>query len=329
MTAPLVSVLLMAYNQDLTVRNAIEGVLQQTYSPLELVISDDCSTDGTYTVMEDVVAAYAGPHRIVLNRNPKNFGIGAHFNRLVELSSGELMFVAAGDDISMPHRCQQVVEAWLASGKRADLVATAMTDMDQNEVDCGEIYQSNLITYHSAADWLAKPPYVVGAAHAWTRRLFDQFGPLPSDLVAEDQVMTFRAIVSGGALTLNQVLVRYRRGGASSRQGGSTAADVSRRLQRHSRHARAELRQLLLDAQKAQQLESVKATLEARLARENFVHDIFASSSRTEQLRIFFGAHQVMLSTRIRVAVYAMAPLMLGPFFYVKRLIRKHSDENH
>ena len=56
-------------------RAAIEGAFAQTYQPLEILLSDDCSPDGTYRVMQEMAAAYAGPHRVILNRNPKNLGI--------------------------------------------------------------------------------------------------------------------------------------------------------------------------------------------------------------------------------------------------------------
>ena len=45
---PLVSFCIVTYNQEKYIRAAIEGALKQTYSPMEIIISDDCSTDGTY-----------------------------------------------------------------------------------------------------------------------------------------------------------------------------------------------------------------------------------------------------------------------------------------
>ncbi len=319
---PLVSILLMAYNQEQTVRGAIAGALQQTYSPLEIVISDDASTDRTFDVMHEVVDAYSGPHRIVLNRNSTNLGIGAHFNRLVALSSGTLMFVAAGDDNSLPDRCRLVVNAWLASGCRLDLIATALVDMDQAGTNQGLIKPDQLSQYRHASDWLDKPPYIVGAGHAWSRRLFERFGPLPEDLVAEDQVMVFRAIISGGAITLSQALVRYRRGGLSSRQRGATAADVSQRLQKYSWHARTELQQLLCDARIAGQADTVRSALELRLLRETFIQDMFRATNRFDQLKITLNASRVSVFVRLRIFVYAAIPIVLAPFFYIKRIVR-------
>ena len=48
---PLVTFALFTYNQERYVREAVEGVLAQTYEPLEIIISDDCSTDMTFSII--------------------------------------------------------------------------------------------------------------------------------------------------------------------------------------------------------------------------------------------------------------------------------------
>jgi glycosyltransferase involved in cell wall biosynthesis len=86
---PLVSFVLIAYNQEQFIAEAIQGAFAQTYSPLEIILSDDCSRDGTFRIMEEMANAYHGPHTVILNRNPKNLGIGGHVNRVMELAQGE------------------------------------------------------------------------------------------------------------------------------------------------------------------------------------------------------------------------------------------------
>ncbi len=53
---PLVSFVLLAYNQERYVEEAIAGAFAQDYSPLEIILSDDCSTDGTYAIMQRMAA---------------------------------------------------------------------------------------------------------------------------------------------------------------------------------------------------------------------------------------------------------------------------------
>ena len=322
---PLASVLLIAYNQQATIAAAVAGALAQTYSPLEIIVSDDASSDGTFAAMASAVAGYTGLHRVIVNRNPCNLGIGAHLSKLVSLSHGELLFIAAGDDVSLPQRCERVVAAWLASGKRLDLIASALEDMDEHGHVHQRITPSDLANYRNAADWLAQPPFVVGAAQAWTRRVFDRFGPLPPGVVAEDLLMVFRAIVSGGALTLPEPLVRYRRGGVSARRRAMSAQEVVAGLLKNNRSSLVELPQLLADARVAGQLPSVEAALSARLARERFIRDMFAAQRLGDRLSLAARARKVPLSLRLRVLAYAGFPSLLAPWFAVKRQLAHKS----
>lgn len=318
---PLLSILLIAYNQQATVAEAIAGALAQTWTPLEIIASDDASTDATFAAMQAAVAGYAGPHRVVLNRNPRNLGIGAHLSRLVTLSCGELLVVAAGDDVSLPTRCARLAEAWLASGRRLDLIASALEDVDERGAAHARITPSDLAAYRSAPDWIARPPFVVGAAQAWTRRLFDRFGPLPEGVVAEDLLMVFRAIVSGGAATLAEPLVRYRRGGLSRKRRALSAQQVVERWLANSRHSLVELPLLLADARSAGQLPAVEPVLSAQLARETFVRDLFSARGAAARLRIIVRAREVRWAQRLRCAVYALCPALLAPLFLAKRLV--------
>lgn len=318
--APLLSLILIAYRQQDTIAEALQGALAQTYSPLEIIASDDCSPDGTFAALQAAAEGYAGPHRLALNRNARNLGIGAHISHLVALSRGELIVIAAGDDVSLPERCEHIAAAWLASGKRLDLIASALEDVDEKGRVHARITPSDLAAYRHAADWIARPPFVVGAAQAWTRRLFDRFGPLPAGVVAEDLVMVFRAVVSGGAATLAEPLVRYRRGGLSRKRRALTAQQVVERWLANSRHSVIELPQLLADARLAGQLPAVEATLQGWLARESFILELFATPGWLARLRVVLRARAVTPAQRLRCAIYALCPWLLAPLFLAKRL---------
>ncbi len=324
---PELSLLLLAFEQQDTVAEAVRGALAQTYSPLEIVLSDDASSDGTWAAIQQAIAGYRGPHRLVVNRNGRNLGIGAHLSRLVALSRGELLVVAAGDDVSLPQRCERLASAWQNARQRPDLLCSSLVDMDAQGRPLGLIAPTDLSTYRSAADWLARPPHVVGAAQAWTRRVFDRFGPLPAGVVGEDAIMVFRAIVSGGALTIAEPLVRYRRGGISRRRRALTAAQVVERLLSNNRHALVELPQLLADAALAGQLDSVQTTLTTRLAREQFIRNLFQTQRLWPAFRLLWSGRQVPLTTRLRLFLYAKCPGVLRPFFALKRLaVRARHD---
>jgi glycosyltransferase involved in cell wall biosynthesis len=318
---PTLSLLLMAYNQQDTIRQAIEGALSQDYTPLQIIISDDQSGDDTFAVIQQTVSAYHGPHEIIVNRNPANLGIGAHLSKLVSMSRGELLLVAAGDDISLPHRCTRTAQIWEQSGRKLDLIACSLADMDAAGQVHERITPSDLGTYRNIEDWLRQPPHVIGAGQAWTRRLFEHFGPLPAGVVAEDLLMVFRAISTGGACSTGEVLVRYRRGGISRKVRALHAHDVVLRLLKNSRHAVIEYRQFLADAARIGNLPHVKTWIEPRLQKEELIQTLFNQKpSIATRLTALRQADMVPWSTRLRLAIYSLCPQLLAPFFALKRL---------
>jgi hypothetical protein len=109
---PLVTFALFAYNQEKYIRAAVEGAFAQEYSPLEIILSDDCSTDRTFEIMQELAANYRGPHKVILNRNETNRGLTPHVFGVARLATGTLLIAAAGDDISFPNRTHAIVENW-------------------------------------------------------------------------------------------------------------------------------------------------------------------------------------------------------------------------
>jgi glycosyltransferase involved in cell wall biosynthesis len=213
---PLVTHFLYGYRQEATVRAAIESVLAQTYQPLEVVLSDDCSPDGTYRIMQEMAAAYRGPHRIVLNRNPKNLGIARHVERIMELSSGDFIVESAGDDISLPERTERLVAAWLASGRRAMYVHSEKRDIDADGTPLAFAPRTDVLAGITPLQMLRKKYGLIGATAGWARETVDRFGPISDVAAFHDYPLALRALLLGGEVAfLPEPLVLYRTGGVS------------------------------------------------------------------------------------------------------------------
>ena len=67
---------------------------------------------------------------MVLNRNRENLGIVPHIEKVVSLASGAFIVENDGDDVWVPQRAARMVEAWLASGRRAKAIHSARRRMD-------------------------------------------------------------------------------------------------------------------------------------------------------------------------------------------------------
>lgn len=215
---PLVTFYVATYNQEVYVRAAVESAFAQTYRPLEILLSDDASGDDTFRIMEEMAAAYAGPHRVRLNRNPRNLGIPGHLDRIMELSEGAFVVQNAGDDISAPQRTERLVAAWLASGRRAKAVHSAKLRIDATGRVQGRLPEREPLHRHTPLALLRRPPDVYGAAMGFDREVFEVFGPLGPKPLLEDYPICLRAATLGEVIYLHEPLLRYRIGGLSWRE---------------------------------------------------------------------------------------------------------------
>ena len=129
---PLITFALFAYNQEKYIRDAVEGAFAQTYEPLEIILSDDCSVDKTFEIMREMAEAYDGPNDVRVRRNEVNIGTVDHVITVAREAIGELLVVAAGDDISLPMRTREVCAAWNES--RASVILSNHDRVDENGV---------------------------------------------------------------------------------------------------------------------------------------------------------------------------------------------------
>lgn len=317
---PPVTLLLLCYNQQGTIGEAIAGALAQDYPNLEIVIADDASKDETPAQIEASLDGYAGPHRIKILRNAENLGIGGNIDQAVRQSSGELIFIAGGDDVSLPVRVSTVVQFWLDHEGKPDLIGAYLFDMDQSGQILGTIRIGQLENYRTLDDWSRSPPHVIGAAQAWTRRLFDRFGGIPKGVVGEDMVMAFRAIGLATAITLPEPLVNYRRGGLTSTRKALDAATVIKGLTRKINSTKTELLCMLDNARELGASPATLAVLDQKLRKELFIENMFAAKGLDRKIGL--SLHYTMLPAdfRLRILTYAAAPWLLAPFFFLKRL---------
>ncbi len=103
---PKVSVLMAVYNGKRYLRQAVENILDQTFSNFEFIIVDDGSTDGTWDILTD----YADrDQRIVLVQNKENLGLTKSLNKGLALAQGEYIARQDADDVAFPERFEKQV----------------------------------------------------------------------------------------------------------------------------------------------------------------------------------------------------------------------------
>ena len=210
MEKPLVSYVLTAYNIEDFIEESVKCAFAQTYENLEIVLSDDCSTDSTFDIMQKMANEYDGPHKIVLNRNERNLGISQHMSKCyIELASGEIIIAAHGDDISLPDRTSQEVD-FLINNPDYTAVSMGVLFTDKN----GNIINSNnpstTVTEFHSYDFVAGGN-IPAPSRAFYKRVMTVFGPLNKDCPTEDELITFRALMLGKNGFLPRVSTYYRK----------------------------------------------------------------------------------------------------------------------
>ena len=206
---PLASFCLKSYNHRKYLDEALKGAFAQTYRPLEIVISDDGSTDGSWEYIQQAVAEFKKEHidvPVVVNRNSPNLGNLGNWQKCCELAHGELLIKADGDDISLPERTGDAVNAWVADGRRAMIVSQAYSVID---VD------GNVLGGRSAPS--ASHP--MGAAQSWSKACYENFDRvLKVPMAVDDYPYGWRARILGDeeGLRIEKPAVMYRVGSGMS-----------------------------------------------------------------------------------------------------------------
>lgn len=106
MTDPMISVITPVYNMEAFIGPAIQSVLDQTFPDFELLLIDDCSTDGSLAVMESYAAR---DHRIKILRTPVNSWAHAAGNVGLDHATGKYIAILDADDLLAPERFAQQI----------------------------------------------------------------------------------------------------------------------------------------------------------------------------------------------------------------------------
>lgn len=217
----LVSVVVVTYNQSKIVRETLDSVLKQTYERIELVVSDDCSTDDTVQVVREWIDAYGEQlEKCILIANEVNHGIVANLNIGVRASSGKYV-KTLGDDIMLPGAIEEYVKHFeKTSGEKIVWIARSKPFPDEAEIDIYPIQQfcdrelafcelSQKEQYKSLAEGNRIP---APSANFYERLVWDEMGGFNEHIASfEDYPMWLTLVQHGYRFNLiDEELVLYR-----------------------------------------------------------------------------------------------------------------------
>ncbi len=254
-STPPMTMIVTGYNQSDLIDFAIEGALAQDYPDLQIILSDDCSTDDTHARMLTAAERYAGPHRVLVNRPASNLGTYGNIYDAFRRADGEVIIFAGGDDISYPHRTATVARRWVETG--ADALWSRFDVIDE----AGAVTEPNfrpIATTLFLLDYFPgqKIEPLYGASTACHRSVLTRF-PAPADRVrSEDTYLTLMLLANGGRIeVIEEPLLAYRKHWGAITHEPAPAANRGAIIER-------ERRQMALSANKARTLELFEQELQ-------------------------------------------------------------------
>ena len=159
LSVPTISIVLLAYNHELYLRQALDSILtQETSFACEVIVGEDCSTDGTRAIVQEYAARYPDQMRPLYHA--RNVGMGANFQACLAQCRGRYIALLEGDDYWIdPRKLQKQVE-WLEQHPDFTLCFHPVRDLGLN----GVLAPADLSKYakeeYTFADFL-RPIYTI------------------------------------------------------------------------------------------------------------------------------------------------------------------------
>jgi glycosyltransferase involved in cell wall biosynthesis len=201
---PLVTVVIPAFNSEETIEAALESALDQTYRPLEVLVVDDHSSDGTAKIVESYAC-----RGVKLLHLPEQRGASGARNAGVEAATGELIAFLDSDDEWLPLKLEKQAGPILSDGDCV-FVSCAAREFSPLGEDRGDLYHGRrpvegVECWKSllACNTVATPSVLV-----WRKHLLETDGFDEKLKVCEDQDMWIRLAARGSVRYVNDWLVR-------------------------------------------------------------------------------------------------------------------------
>ena len=200
---PLISIALCTYNGAQFLEEQVKSILSQTHKNIELIILDDCSTDDTFQISENLAVHYP---QIKSFRNTQNLGFNKNFEKAINLTTGEYIAISDQDDIWLPNK----LEILLANIKDKWLVFSNSELIDDEGKDLGkQILKSDFTLKGKSFKSFLFYNSVTGHTSMFNRSFLKHFTPIPARGYY-DWWLGFVATYHNQAVCVNQCLTLHR-----------------------------------------------------------------------------------------------------------------------
>jgi glycosyltransferase involved in cell wall biosynthesis len=313
---PLISFIIAAYNEEKYIRECVESCLNQTYSAVEVCITDDGSIDDTWKILRE---NFFPNKKICMEKFDENRGKVCAFNNSYKMSRGAYVAIIGADDINIPDR----IDAELKFKDKYDLICS---DLDQISRDGSQIINhmlaEKLFKMKSPAEFsfeeLILQPKVFGGTILMSRRLADKIFPLPEKLAHEDWWIPLMASHYSKVFFINKSLIKYRQHGKNSSGFGAVKSLTFRKWQKQITRDLSYY-ELLNDFLIKKDIISYKLFVENKI---NYFKMIRSEKFR-QRLVYFLKLNKIKIREMLKAVLYLISPYILYFKFKMRYFIGK------
>jgi glycosyltransferase involved in cell wall biosynthesis len=198
-----VSIALATYNGELYLQEQLDSYLHQSRLPDEVVISDDASTDATLEIIKKF--AETAPFEVRWTQNKSNVGFTQNFNRALEQTTGDVVFLSDQDDIWFPEKIEYMIE--LAQENPSTLLFMNDALVVDSNLNSRNITILGFLTSTGFTD----KNFVNGCCIMVRRQLLEITLPIPLNILAHDMWLVSISDGLGYKKFSRLVLQMYRR----------------------------------------------------------------------------------------------------------------------
>jgi glycosyltransferase involved in cell wall biosynthesis len=198
-----VSIAMATYNGEMFLEKQLDSLFAQSYKNIEIIVSDDHSTDNTIAIVKNYVNKFPN---IFLLKNKNDKGVNKNFENAIKHCNGEYIALCDQDDIWLPNK----IEILVNNIEGAALVYHNSLFIDSNAQTMSRTIAGKLNCYTgNDSKIFLLLNCISGHTCMFTKNIIDKALPIPS-IRFFDWWLAFIAAENGGVKYVDEILVHYR-----------------------------------------------------------------------------------------------------------------------
>lgn len=212
----IISIVLSSYNGRKYIIEQLDSILHQTRQPDEVLIFDDCSTDGTPTIVSRFICEHGLEESWKLIRNNVNLGWKRNFMGGFKLATGDVIFSADQDDVWMSNKIEKMMAIMEANDNITLLSCNLLPLYESSSQKLHPMYirpygRGRLEKVNMGKFFIT--PLRPGCTYAFRREILNKVQEIWYPEWAHDSVLYLTSLMTDGYFILNEPLIHFRRHG--------------------------------------------------------------------------------------------------------------------